>query len=438
MSIPLTKEEFIALENEKFQKKQKADALSTGAKQQDEIIAKKTTVDNVFKKQFDYYNLIIMSYDNERRAISGQYPSNPVTEADLLNAASMTPTGRLAPTPPATDIIRLPEAFDNSILLQDTTYELDYITKQNVITSLLTNGPRYNSGTQPTITPTLHSTNTITPTSTSISFTTSNSSETPNFQVGNKFLLKDSTNQTLIQITGITLQQAPTTGSCTGETPTGSGTNQALCIANGGTWNPPTNYQATLTFIFLEGTNNTIQSNATIDKDWSGFQNSDRVARFDYTNNYNNLMGLLITNLQLNINNRLAKLNIQLTNYNANNDADKATNTATDINTSLSFLTDYLVNTEIGSNDIGSIKGLNSLISEASNRTTTANNRLNEISSSYTTHSINFFDKRYVLANNRANGSYGSIREIKIAEQTKTTMQSMAANLQIAINNMTM
>jgi hypothetical protein len=437
MALELTKDEFIALENEKFEKQTKARALSDGVSAQDKIILKKQQVDNVFKKQFDYYNEIIQCYDNERKSIDGQYPSNPVTETDLQNAASVTPTGRLCPTPPATDIIRLPEAFDNSTLSTTTDNELNYISKQNVITSLLTNGPRYNTGTQPTTTSTLHSTTQITPSSTQISFTTNSPSELPVFHVNDKFLLKDNSNQTLIHITQIISEQQPSNGSCTGGTPTGA-TSESVCLANGGTWNPSSNYQVTLAFSFLEGTQTTIQSNATIDKNWSGFQNSDRIAKFDYTNNYNSLMTLLITNLQSNINNRLAKLNVQKTNNSSNNDADKASNTISNIQSSIDFLTAYLVNTEIGSNDQSTTKGLTSLVQEASNRLSVANSRVSEIVSSYTTHSTNFFDKRYVLANNRANGSFGSIREIAIAQNTKTTMQSMAASLLQAVNSMNM
>lgn len=434
MALALTKEEFVALENEKFEKLSKANALSSGVKAQEQIIIKKQNVDNVFKKQFDYYNEIIQCYDIEKKSINGAYPINVVTEADLQSAAAIPPSGRLLNTPHSTDILRLPEAFDNATLSSTTDNELNYITKQNVITSLLTSGPRYNNGTQPTTTNSLHTTTQITSSSTQVTFTTNSPTEFPNFAIGNCFLLKDNTNQTLIQITNVQ-QTQPTLGSCTGGTPPGA-TTESVCLANGGTWNQPSNYQAILTFSFMEGTNTTIQSNATIDKNWAGFQNSDRIAKSDSTNGYNHLLNNLITNLQSNINNRLAKLNVQKTNNTNNNDPDKATNTLSNIQSSIDFLTNYLVNTEIGSNDQGSIKGLNSLVAEASSRYTIATSRISEISSSYTTHSTNFFDKRYSLANNRANGSFGSIREVSIAQSTKDTMQSMAATLQQAISNM--
>lgn len=435
MALTLTHEEFIALENEKFAKQTKANALLQSANMQKDIINKKIIVDNAFKKHFDYYNSIISNYDNERKAINGDYPPNPVNETDLQQAASIPPTGRLLPTPPDTNIIRLPEAFDNTILTYQPLNEINYQLKQSTITSLLTNGPRYNTGTQPTVTNTLQTSTEITPSSTQVTFITTDPLEAPLISVGNKFLLKDSTKQTLIEITSIISQTPATTGSCLGDTPSGS-TDQATCLLNGGTWTPPSNYTGTFSFTFLEGTPTNIDTNATIDRVWSGYQNQDRINKNDATNNYNHLMSNLISSLQSNINSKIVQLNNQLT-YNTNNDdPDKATDTIANINASKQFNTDYLVHTEIGSLDQGSTKGLNSLVAEQQSRFTQANSRVTEISTSYTTHTTNFFDKRYQLANNRANGSYGSIREIVTSQSVKDTMTSMAAGLSQAIANM--
>ena len=436
MALPtLTNEEFIALENEKAAKTAKANALTDGARLQNEDINKKQLVDNAFKKQFDYYHNIITNYDNERKALEGNYPPNPVTETDLQEASAIPPVGRLLPTPPATDIVRLPEAFDNTILSNTQLNEINYQLKQNVISNLLTDGPRYNGGTQPTTTPTLHTTTALTSISTQLSFTTTDPLENPTIAIGNKFLLKDSTNQTLIEIQSIISETPATTGSCTGGIPPGA-TTEPICLLNGGTWNGPTSYTGTYTFTFLEGTATSISSNATIDKVWSGYQNNDRINKFDANNGYNHLMSNLITNLQLNINNRITKLNEQNGYVTANDDADKATDTITNNNVSKAFLTDYLINTEIGSLDQGSIKGLQSLVAEQGTRYTQANNRVAAIISSYTTHTVHFFNKRYTLANNRANASFGSIREIRTAQSAKDVMTTMSASLMQAVANM--
>lgn len=425
----LTPEQIQTLNKEKFSKANKATILLQGAKLQDSEIAKKQSIEDAFKAQFNWYqNSIIGQYNNEKKSICGVFAINEVNETDIVNASALPPSGRLVPTPPITDIVRVPEAFNGTSTSSTDVNELYFISKQIVVESVLKNGPRYNGGTIPVTTPSLIA-NPISATDTQITFTTTNPTETPVFHIGDKFLLKDGTNQVCIEITSIISQTPGGSGFCTGDTPPGA-IDQATCLLNGGTWTPPSNFSAVLGFSFIVFSQALGQS--TVDENWHGFSDSDRAAKNDSTNGYNSLLNNLISSLQSKINDRIARLNEQIQALTTNDDPAKDVSQITICDASKSFLVEYLVNTVIGDNDQGLNKGLNSLISERTSRTTQANNRVTAIGSALTS----LYDVRYTLANNRANASYGSLRELTNASTTKTQMQAMAAELQKSIDSL--
>ena len=132
---------------------------------QDPIIAQKQKVDDAFKDLFAYYNdKIIGKYDIERKAINGTYVPSPVVEADIIGVGSNPPSGRLVPTPPVYDIVRIPEFDAGGYTATMPNYEQKHITDQASVENVLVNG--YGPGTYPL---TLKTTTALTPSSTTLS-----------------------------------------------------------------------------------------------------------------------------------------------------------------------------------------------------------------------------------------------------------------------------
>lgn len=431
MSEPiLSPEDAKIVQKEKIAKAFKVKSLQDAAKASDAITTKWTTLDNAFKAKFDWYHNIISKYDDERKAIDGTYPTNVVTELDLQNVAATPPTGRLVPIPPATNILRPSDAFDGSSTANlPNDNETYFITMQTKPDSIIKLGPRWDSGTQPTTTPSLATTTAITPASTSVSFTVTNPAENPVFAIGNKFVIHTPTAQVCIEVTGVTQAPGNPAGSCTGETPPGSGIDQPTCLLNGGTWNPPTNYTAVVQFVFLEGCEGSVAIGAQVDKDWAGFSDASRVAENDTVDGYNNLMTNLTNRITYWVNQRLTKVNAQIAANVANEDPDKASTTLPNLNADKALLDNWLLNTIIGDADQGANKGLSSLRSERVTRAAQLGPRVTEITSSYNGHPNKWYDLRYTVANNRANLSGGSIREISNSQNVKATMNKMAAGV---------
>jgi hypothetical protein len=117
-------------------------------------------VDGAFKKFFDYYSAIITSYDTERKQIDGMYIAAPIIEQDVLDCANGT--GRIVPSLPATDAVRISQ-FDGTPLVTNPTYELLAISKQADAENVLVNG--YGAGTYAVTTVTATP---LTPTSTTL------------------------------------------------------------------------------------------------------------------------------------------------------------------------------------------------------------------------------------------------------------------------------
>jgi hypothetical protein len=346
-------------------------------------------VDSAFKKFFDYYNgEIIVPYDTERRLINGDYIAAPIIEADILSCANLQ-GGRIQPALPATDVIRIPQ-FDGTPIVVDNSNELAFIATQADAEDVLVNGY---GGTAPAMT-------VLTDTSLSASSTT--------------LKLKDLTT---------TFSIAP---------------NTVLIVSNGGDFavikvltfalevSPvPPPYVADLTIEVLVAPSGTIPAGQSLDS-FSGFTNGERATKTASDPDLQPLMDYLVLQLQTAINSRIANLTSQLIPIAANQDPDgvaELTQATTDVNASKSFLTNYLISTNI------SDFGLGQLSSERSTRTTQANTRISQITAAYTGRTENYYDKRYSFANNRANTARGSLRLQKNSEAGAATSAGYASTL---------
>lgn len=374
--------------------KESAKAVSAAATFQSQIAAQVaraaelSLVDSAFKKFFDYYNSnIINQYDLERRQINGQYLDSPVTEADVLACASLL-GNRIQPSLPATDIIRIPQ-FDGTPILQDTTHELQAIIDQAKPETTLVSGY---GGLTPS--PTILTDTSITSTSTTLKLT---SATTFTIAPNSVFIIANGGDLAVVKILTFTMQVSPV----------------------------PPPYVAECTIQLIVSPTGTIASGQFLTS-FNGFTNAERAAKTPVNLQLQPLMNNLIAELQSKINIRISKLIAMLTPISANQDPGgtaELSQATINVNASKSFLTNYLITTNI------SDFGMNFLSSERSSRTTQANARVAQIVAAYTGRTKNYYNERYNAANNRANTARGSLRLQKNAEQSGATSASFAATL---------
>lgn len=347
--------------------------------------AKLAISDGAFKKFFDYYNNIITPYDNERKSLDGQYQASPIVEADIVSVATLA-GGRCQPGLPATDLVRIAE-FDNTNLIHTIDSQADHITSQaSWETNLATGSGQTYPGTL------------VTSTAVSSGSTTvglANASVPISVVVGVIFSITDGTNSATMRITSITL----------------------LSIV-------PT-YTATIGVEMIIAPASTITPSRVL-SNFGGFTNTERNTKTASSPSQQPLLNYLISHLQSDVNGRISRMNDQLNAIAANTDPDvgsELTTETTKINTSKSFLTSYLISTDVSNT------GLASLATERGVRSPQVTARVAQIISAYTTRTENYFNQRYVYANNRGSTSRGTLRLQKVAEQNGATSASYASSL---------
>ena len=369
-------------------------ALADSAALQGPIIAQKQEVDDAFKALFDYYNLqIIKPYDDERKAINGTFVTSPVVEADILAVGGNPPSGRLVPTPPATDIVRIPEFDAGAYTGLSPNHEQQHILDQADAEDVLVNG--YGPGTYPM---TLTTTTPVTPSSTTL--TLEDTAVAITIAPNDVFLLIDGGDIAVVKVLTITPNNPPM----------------------------PPPYESDLTIELIVPPTGTISAGTTLDS-FTGFTNLERTNKLASDPDFQPLMDYLILQLEARINDRISRLNEQLTALAANEDPDGVAEIATattNVNASKNFLTSYLLTTDISNT------GLASLSSERGTRSGQLTARLGQILAAYTGQTEDYYEQRYQTANNRGNTQRGTLRAVKNAEQVQTTLNGMVTGLAAA------
>jgi len=394
----LTPSQIVAVNADIVEKTTKQSALSGSAAAQDDTIARKGEIDDAFKALFDYYNDdIIGQYDAEGTAIDGVFIISPVVEADILAVAENPPSGRLLPVFPVTDIVRIDE-FDGGGTSTTTTNEQQHIADQAVFEDILENGV---SGTAPTLTGTSQTSTALTAASTSLSMT--DAVGPMSFAVGDVFVIQNGgTDAAVVEVTIATDDL-------------------------GG--DPPYNW--TLDIIVRVAPTGTLASGSDATASFTGFTNAERTTKTASDSNEQPLMDSLITSLEAELASRQSRMSEQSTALTANDDPDgvtEITTAQTNITTSDTFITAYLVGTDI------SDTGLASLTTERGIRSGQLTTRLTEISDNYTMQTEDYYEQRYDTANNRGNTTRGSLREKEDASNVKEIMLDQADNLQDSID----
>lgn len=369
-----------------------ANALTESIPLQQPIIEQKQKVDDAFKALFAYYNDdIIGKYDAERKAINGTFVANPVAESDILGVGSNPPSGRLVPTPPSTDIVRVAEFDAGGYTSTATNYEQKHITDQASVENTLVNG--YGPGTYPM---TLETFTSLTPSSTTLSLEDA-SAAISGIVSGTVFIVLGVGDLAVVKVTSTSV-------------PVGT----------------PPPYKLDLVIELLVPPTGTIAAGANLDS-FTGFTNLERTAKTASDPDFQPLMDYLIQELEDRINDRISRLNEQLPALAANQDDDGAADIATatsNVNASKTFLTNYLVTTDI------SDTGISSLSSERATRSGQLTTRLSQILAAYIGQTEDYYEQRYQTANNRGNTQRGTLRAVENAKAVKTVLQNMAAGLQ--------
>lgn len=373
MSAPvLTPQEIAQLKADKAVHDSFAATMQAAIPQKIARAAQLTVSDGAFKKFFNYYNDdIIGKYDNERKALDGQYISVPITEADIVGPANLDPSVRTTPTNPVTDIIRVPE-FDGGPLITTPLNETQHIADQLVVENTLVNGYPSGSGFNPA---TAKTNSALTGSSTTLGVLDLINPLT--IAVNDVFAVSSGSDVAIVKVTSVTDNLAG---------------------------NPPFNFTyGIMVLVPPSGTIPTMSNLIT----FTGFTNGERASKTASNPDLQPLMNLLISELQLDLNNRKARLSEELVALAANQDPDGVATITTAIanaNASNSFLTSYLIITDI------SDSGLASLDSETSTRSSQITARVAQIVAAYTGQTLDYYDQRYNMANNRGSTTRGTLR----------------------------
>jgi hypothetical protein len=385
-----TSDQLAAIETEVAGKTAQQTALTESVSLQDPIIEQKQLVDDAFKALFDYYNDdIIGPYDQERKALEGSFILEPIVEADILGVGSNPPTGRLVPTPPNRDIVRVPEFDDTDYTETNPINEADSIIAQADVENALAFGY---GGSFP---PTLATSTTLTPSSTTLSLT-SNTLIT-GISIGTIFIVEDIGDIAVVKVVTVTPNNPPV----------------------------PPPYRVDLTIELLVPPSGSISSGADVVA-FNGFNNTERTNKVAANANLQPLMDYLIAELEAKIADRISQLNLQLSAHALNQDPDAVSQLATaslNANTSKTFLTNYLTTTIISNT------GLASLDAERGVRSVQITARFAEILAAYTDQTEDYYEQRYQTANNRGNVERGTLRAVKDAESVKSYLETLADGL---------
>ncbi len=392
MAAPiLTQEEIDQLEVEKARQERVISVYNTAIPAKEARVVELEIQDGAFRKFFDYYNDdIIGQYDAERRELDGLFVVSPIIEDDILKPACLIPH-RTTPTLPATDIIRITE-FDGGGTSTDAVNESQHIIDQALIENLLQNGQ---TGTTPTLTGTSVTDSALSAASTSLDML--DATGPMSFTIGDEFVVHDGgSDAALVRVTSVT--------------------------DNAG-GDPP--YEFTLGILVVVPPSGTISSGADTLAPFDGFTDGERNTKTASDSDLQPIMDTLVASLQAILALRQARLAAEIVAIDANEDPDAVTELAsakTDAQTSDTFITNYLVSTDV------SDSGLASLSSERGTRTTEIATRIAQILANYTGQTENFYDRRFGTGNDRGNTFRGTLRLKKNADESILTSETYADN----------
>lgn len=410
MALSLTQSEIDALLAERQQLIFGIPIRQESILKQGDVIAKATDTDNAQRKLFNFYDTdVLANYLVEREMLTGEYIAAPVTLAgDLEPVGNLDATNRCYPPIGQTAPVRIIE-FDGGGLSDvnnriDLTYFIDtptntlsiesyWISRQLEIQNYLQNGF---GGTSPSVSGIINLSNTITSTTTQITLFFTVLTSSPTISPGNTFLIRKGGDQVAVQVVSVI--------------------DSDIDMPS---------FEAEFELEIRVLSMGTISSGTvTIFSGWSGFTNADRIAKSDSVNGFDYLMTQLTNQLDFTIQERISKLNTQISAINSNEDPAIDLTAATNATTSLNYLTNWAISKDI---DDATFSGLTT---ESSTRSSQFAPRITTINNAMTS----FYTPRYTAAVDLADTSRGTIRiknfRIGAQDQTSNILAAEQARLQ--------
>lgn len=321
------------------------------------------------KKVYDYQHSVAAAYDSEIAALNGFVITTPLVEQDIIDRSHFT--GRLFDASLVNkDIVRIPEMDGgNTTAVPASDCELNRTNGYLAITNRLTVGL--------TTTVVLNgvATSSVTPASTQ--FTTSVVATT---LAGKEFVFIGS---------GLSF-----IGLCSTVTLSGA--------------------VYTVHFTFVSTFTGTIASGA-FNGTFHGFTNSERINKVS-TGGFQTIMNFYIAQLQAQANAQIGYLNNQVTALGQNSDPALPPTALTNVNSTKTSLSNYLITTDISNTGISTLNGI------TSGRLSQINARVIAITSARPP----FYDKRYFWAVERA-GATGTLIQLTLLNQAVTSAQTRAS-----------
>lgn len=362
--------------------------------------AELSVADGAFQEFFQYFNDdIIGNYDNERRFLDGTFQADPITEADIIGPANIDGTVRTTPSLPDTDIVRVPE-FDGGNTSIDAANETQHIIDQADAENTIQNG--FGSGTPTTAETTdpLTAATTVLGVEDTVAITIS---------PGDVYVVASSgggSDLAVIQVDSVT-----------------------------DTTMPPmmAPFTADLGITIIVPPTGSIAVGAEFDE-FLGFTNAERTSQTATNPSFQPLMDSLIQDIEDELGLRLTAMAGQTTALAANDDPDGTTEIAAAqaaITAQETFINNFLAAVDV------SDTGLASLASNRSARNTEISSRVAEIIAAYTGQTENYYDRRYQLANDRANTARGTLRLQIATSSSVATSTQYAADAQAAADAIT-
>ena len=296
-----------------------------------DALNKQQDVEDFQKETFDSLNdEIIRRYEVERRWLDGQDIVAPIVEVDITNFASRNTSERLwnggnfAP-------LRISEFDGTPLSVLESEPEQDQFAPQDVIIDRLQNGIAGQI--------ILDGTAIIQGAFTSISTQIIIENNTATININDKLFLSGGGFAAVVNVDAIS-----SGGFCTGE-PGGApfSTNQADCegAANGGpgTWTTADTIDITI----LVGPGGTIPSLSTIgQKQWSGFNNTERTNKVASDSDFQDLMDVLLVDLETIFNLRKVALQNQINELQNNDNDNLPASAETNAQTSITAIDSFL------------------------------------------------------------------------------------------------
>lgn len=370
-----------------------AEAMRESAELQIVEIDRAQKVDQAFAGLFNHYDGIIKAYDDERKAINGEFVISPIVEADIQGAADNPPSGRLLPNPPISDLVRIVEFDAAGYAGYDGNNELANILAQALIESTLTSGT---PGTSPSLGLGAATSTALSPISDTLTVTATSGLA---FSTGDVFIVYGAGDAAIVEVLNATSHTPPAIG-----------------------------YDLDIKLLLAPDA--IIGAGASMLASFFGFNNTERTNKTASDFRLQPIMNKLINQLIDVLNNRKNRNLEQLAAIQDNEDDDGIAELGiaqTEAETTRDFITNYLISVNI------SDAGINTLIAERGTRTSFLNTRISQILNNYTNQTEDYYESRYQQANHRGNTQRGTLRMLKNAQSVKSTMENMAAGLDVSV-----